>query len=288
MRAPDADLARYLTELYAPMRDHRHRRARAHALVERRRDSGSVHLDATRVISTPAASIALQLPALGGEPAGDRRNAPTSVLVHASAAVFDGTAIVLPGSDGRREVDLGRVAGPRRASATSPTRWSRSTPRTGLIRPYPKYLSLGRALAHLRRRSRRHACARLSATRRLVPPDALRPGAVAPAGPPRLVVAPRYEPWRDHDASSRSGRPKPSRRSRSTRSTSTATVNARSTSSPRWSSSRRATRLVSGDVDRGDRGAARAHRRRPRRAAREPVGRVMSGPVRAPAAVVAS
>ena len=59
--------------------------------------------------------------------------------------------------------------------------------------PYPKYLSLAGALAHLAAPAPARVQAFLGG-QSLVAPDVIRRGAVAVASPPRIIVAPRYQP----------------------------------------------------------------------------------------------
>jgi hypothetical protein len=191
VRVPDAELAAHLTHLWRPLvREGGAAADGAHRLTLSETATGyEVHLDATRLLATPAKSIALQsLLWHANRQAIDRSQ--ESVLVHASAAAHAGTALVLPGPMGAGKSTL--VAALVRAGLDYLTdEVVAIDPGSGLVRPYPKYLSL----------DREHGAAPPSAAVRaflgdttLVAPDDLRPGAAArePAQP-RLVVNPRYE-----------------------------------------------------------------------------------------------
>jgi len=188
MRVPNEELAAYLTELYAPMVTP----GRAEHVLTLSSSAGlwSVHIDATRVLSTPAPSVAFSY--LLWEANRRAIDATTvAVPVHASAAVFDGGAIVLPGPMGAGKSTL--VAALVRAGLGYLTdEVAAFDPVTRAIVPYPKYLSLGPELAHLLA-APPESVRPFIGDQTLVPPDVLRPGAAAPAAVPRLVVAPRFE-----------------------------------------------------------------------------------------------
>ncbi|MGZ4753983.1 MAG: hypothetical protein ACXWA9_03710 [Acidimicrobiia bacterium] len=195
MHTPDAELTRYITQLYAPMR--RADQAEHVLTLSRSGPAGAagpewaVHLDAIRVVATPAASIAFQY--LLWEANRQAIESSTDfVLVHASAAVFDGMAMVLPGPMGAGKSTLA-AALVREGLGYLTDEVVALDPATGLIRPYPKYLSLGGALADLVPQPPASIRAFLG-DQHLVAPEAIRPGSIAAAAPPRLVVAPRYEP----------------------------------------------------------------------------------------------
>ena len=151
--------------------------------VSRRRASATgweVHLDATRLMRTPAPSIAFQPPAVGGQPPGDRPHRRTSVLVHASAAAFAGRRSSMPGPMGAGKSTLA-AALVRAGLGYLTDEVVAIDPGSGLVRPYPKYLSLG-PRSRTAAASRRRGSARSSATGSSCPPEALRPGAVAGTG----------------------------------------------------------------------------------------------------------
>jgi hypothetical protein len=209
LRATDADMVALLADLYAPLRvpgpaEHvlsissttrDPRRANGPAEIGGRPSAGrgarwEVHLDGVRLILTEAASIAFRhLLFEANRHAID--GTPDLVLVHASAAVLDGRAIVMPGPMGAGKstlvaalVDAGLGYLTDEVVALDPA--------TGVVVPYPKYISLGPALAHLVPDPRAEIRAILG-DQRLVSPDAIRPGALAAAALPRVVVFPRYE-----------------------------------------------------------------------------------------------
>jgi hypothetical protein len=192
IRTDDADLAGYLTDLYAPL--HAAGTA-AHVLsLSRPAEPGpprwAVHLDASRVITTPAPSIALDhLLWEANRQAIDRTD--HLVLVHASAATFPGGAIVLPGPMGAGKSTL--VAALVRAGLGYLTDEVVAVdPATGLVQPYPKYLSLGPEFAAFAPEPPAIVRGGLS-NRVLVPAVSLRDGAVASPAVPRVIVTPRYE-----------------------------------------------------------------------------------------------
>lgn len=195
LRATDADMVTLLRDLYAPLRvpgpaEH------VLSISSTRQDPRSagarweVHLDGVRLIRTEAASIAFRhLLFEANRHAID--GTPDLVLVHASAAVLDGRAIVMPGPMGAGKstlvaalVDAGLGYLTDEVVALDPA--------TGVVVPYPKYISLGPALAHLVPDPAVEIRAILG-DQRLVSPEAIRPGAVAAAALPRVVVFPRYE-----------------------------------------------------------------------------------------------
>jgi hypothetical protein len=193
MRTPSPELAEYLTGLYAPL----HAAGTAqHVLTLSTTGTAdvpgvwSVHLDATRVISTPAPSVAFHyLLWEANRQAID--STPDRVLVHASAAVAGDVAILFPGPMGAGKSTL-VAALVREGLGYLTDEVVALDPVTGLVRPYPKYLSLGGALAHLVPEPPA-AVRHFVGDQSLVPPDGLRPGAVSAAARPRIVVAPRYE-----------------------------------------------------------------------------------------------
>ncbi len=194
MRTPDDKLTRYLTELYAPMQSTQPGPADHVLTLSSSGPAGattwSVHLDATRVIASPAPSVAFSY--LLWE-ANRRAIDATSdlVAVHASAAVSGDVAIVLPGPMGAGKSTL--VASLVRAGLGYLTdEVVGFDASTGLIRPYPKYISVGEALDDLVPPVPESIRAFIG-DQRLVPPDAIRRGAAAGATRPRVIVTPRYE-----------------------------------------------------------------------------------------------
>jgi hypothetical protein len=192
LRATDRPMVELLTELYAPMgttgeSEHVLSISSTRGAA---RTSWDLHLDGTRLIRTAAPSIAFQhLLWEANRQAIDQTH--DLVLVHASAAVVDDTAIVMPGPMGAGKSTL--VAGLVRAGATYLTdEVVAIDPATGLVRPYPKYLSLGPALADLVP-ERDPWLRSVVGDQQLVAPDSIRPGVIAAPALPRLVVAPRYE-----------------------------------------------------------------------------------------------
>jgi energy-coupling factor transporter ATP-binding protein EcfA2 len=188
VRVPEPALAEHLTRLYAPLVVD-DRALAPHRLSLTATGTGyEVHLDATRLLATPARSIAFQsLLWHANRQAIDRSRG--SVLVHAAAAATGGTAIVLTGPMGAGKSTL--VAALVRAGLEYLTdEVVAIDPGSGLVRPYPKYLSLAGTRA-----ADRAAGLREHLGDGLVAPDDLRPGAAA-HGParPRVVVTPRYEP----------------------------------------------------------------------------------------------
>jgi hypothetical protein len=192
VRVPDAELAKHLTHLWRPLvREDGAAADVAHRLTLSETATGyEVHLDAVRLLATPAKSIALQsLLWHANRQAIDHSRG--SVLVHASAAAHAGTALVLPGPMGAGKSTL--VAALVRAGLDYLTDEVVAVdPGSGLVRPYPKYLSLdpgfGAPLPPTGVRA-------FLGDSTLVAADDLRPGAAArePAQP-RIVVIPRYEP----------------------------------------------------------------------------------------------
>jgi hypothetical protein len=190
LRVPDRALAEHLTRLYASLVLPDPPATTPHQLTLTAVAAGyEVHLDATRLLATPAKSIAFQaLVWHANRQAIDHSTG--SVLVHASAAARAGTALVMPGPMGAGKSTL--VAALVRAGLDYLTdEVVAIDPGSGLVRPYPKYLSLdgdpsGAAPADVRD---------FLGDSTLLAPDALRPGAAArePARP-RFVVTPRYEP----------------------------------------------------------------------------------------------
>lgn len=192
MRASAASITDLLTRLYAPLAVEGDA---AHVLsmttVRPGHDEGwEVHLDGTRVLRTQAASIAFRHLLWEANQQAIEQTAD-AVLVHASAAVVDGVALVMPGPMGAGKSTLAAALVHAGAGYLTDEVVA-IDPVDGRVRPYPKYLSVGARLHHL-------VPASMAATRPLVgdqylvTPDALRPGAVAPPTLPRLVVAPRYE-----------------------------------------------------------------------------------------------
>jgi hypothetical protein len=193
IRVPDGALAEHLAGLYAPMQDDGEAEHVLTLSTTGNADGSgvwSVHLDATRVLATPAPSIACQhLLWEANRQAIDRTR--DLVLVHASAAVFDGVAILLPGPMGAGKSTL-VAALVREGFGYLTDEVVALDPLSGLVVPYPKYLSLDGALAGLVPEAP-EPIRRFLGDQRLVAPDTIRSGAVATAAPPRLVVAPRYE-----------------------------------------------------------------------------------------------
>jgi hypothetical protein len=192
IRASDAGMAQVLAELYAPLRVPG---TAEHVLSLSSDGDGAatrwgVHLDGVRLMRREAASIAFQhLLWEANRRAIDETH--DLVLVHASAAVHQGRAIILPGPMGAGKSTL--------AAALLHAGLGYLTdeivaidPATGVVVPYPKYLSLGAALAHLV--PERPAVQRsIVGDAQLVAPEVIRAGGVAPAARPRWIVFPRYE-----------------------------------------------------------------------------------------------
>jgi hypothetical protein len=195
LRTPDAELGAFLTDLFGSVCSPEpgppeHVLMLSSTASESGPRSWSVHLDAVRVISTPAPSVALHY--LLWE--ANRQAIECThdlVLVHASAVVLGSTAIVFPGPMGAGKSTL--AASLVRAGLGYLTdEVVAIDPRTGVIRPYPKYLSVGGALSDLVPQSTPRLRPFLG-DQSLVAPEAIRPGAVAAAAAPRVIVAPRYE-----------------------------------------------------------------------------------------------
>jgi hypothetical protein len=194
IRASDAGMAEVLAELFAPLAVGG---TAAHVLSISSSDEGggeirwAVHLDAVRLIRTEAKSIAFQhlLWEANRHAIDETRDL---ALVHASAAVVDGRAIVLPGPMGAGKSTLA-AALVQAGAGYLPDEIVAIDPGTRLVVPYPKYLSLGPALAHLvpdRPVSQRS----FVGDQLLVSPEVIRPDAVAAPAPPGVVVFPRYRP----------------------------------------------------------------------------------------------
>jgi hypothetical protein len=192
LRAEDARMTDLLDDLYAPLR----RPGEAEHVLSVRaagnhtRPSWEVHLDGVRVLRTRAASIAFRhLLWEANQQAIERTS--DRVLVHAAAVARGDSALVLAGPMGAGKSTL--------AAALVAAGLGYLTdevvaldPDTGLVHPYPKYLSVGPALAHL-------APPVPAATRtivgdqHLVPVAAIRADPLAGPSRPRVVVLPRYE-----------------------------------------------------------------------------------------------
>lgn len=189
MRVPDDDLARYLTDLYAPLAA---TGEAEHVLTLSESAGGhTVHLDATRLLETPARSIAFRtLLWEANRQAIDRTRG--NVLIHASAAAREGLAVLLPGPMGAGKSTV--VAGLVRAGLEYLTdEVVALDPATGRVRPYPKYLSLGASPVAVPDPS--PAVREFVGDQTLVPPDVIRVGAAArEAAVARIVVMPRYQP----------------------------------------------------------------------------------------------
>lgn len=188
VRVPEPALAAHLTDLYAPLvRDG----SAEHRLTLTATATGyEVHLDAIRLLATPARSIAFQSLLWHANRQAIERTRDC-VLVHASAAASGGTSIVLPGPMGAGKSTL--VAALVRAGLDYLTdEVVAIDPTSGLVRPYPKYLSLDGDQAGAAVPESVQAYLGDST---LVAAEALRPGAAArePARP-HVVVTPRYEP----------------------------------------------------------------------------------------------
>jgi hypothetical protein len=195
MRADDARMTALLDELYAATRAPADAAGAAeHVLSVRAGETDpptwDVHLDGLRLLRTRAASIAFRH--LLWE-ANQQAIACSNdlVLVHAAAVAHGDAAVVLPGAMGAGKSTLAAAlvqAGlgylTDEVVALEPT--------TRRVRPYPKYLSVGPALAALAPEPAGELRGLLG-DQHLVPVDALRPGAVAAPTPPRVVVLPRYE-----------------------------------------------------------------------------------------------
>jgi hypothetical protein len=190
VHVPDAALAGHLTRLYEPLAHAEANLEGAHWLTLSAATVGyEVHLDAVRLLRTRAKSIAFQS-LLWHANRQAIEHSHDSVLVHAAAAAFAGTALVLPGPMGAGKSTL-VAALVRSGLAYLTDEVVAIDPGSGLIRPYPKYVSLAGDRAGAAPPAVREYLGDAS----LVPPDALRPGAAArePATP-RFVVTPRYEP----------------------------------------------------------------------------------------------
>ncbi len=188
LRSTHAGIARLLNELYASLRIPG---TAEHVLsISSSGTRWEVHLDGVRLLRTEAASIALShLLFEANRQAIDATH--DLVLVHASAVVHDGRAVVLPGPMGAGKSTLA-AALVQAGLGYLTDELVALDPASGVVIPYPKYLSLGRALAHLAPEVPDEMRA-VVGDQHLVAPDAIRPGAVAPPSAPRIVVAPRYE-----------------------------------------------------------------------------------------------
>jgi hypothetical protein len=193
MRADDSRVVDLLTDLYAPT-------AAAgeaeHVLSFRStapggRRSFELHLDGVRLLRTPAASIAFRHLLWEANQQAIEQTADL-VLVHASAVARDGKAVVVPGPMGAGKSTLAAVL-VQAGLAYLTDELVALDPATGLLRAYPKYLSVGPALASLV--SVPEEMRTFVGDDHLVAPRAL--GMVASTAEPAVVVLPRYE--RDAD-----------------------------------------------------------------------------------------
>jgi hypothetical protein len=185
-------MADLLHELYEPLRAPGEAE---HVLSVRAAGDGDrpwweVHLDGVRVLRTRAASIAFrQLLWEANQQAIDRTT--DRVLVHAAAAARGGDAVVIVGPMGAGKSTLvAALVGAGLGYLTDEV--VALDPASGLVQPYPKYLSVGPALAHLTP-PRPAAVRMVVGDQHLVPVAALRPDALAGPSRPRTVVLPRYE-----------------------------------------------------------------------------------------------
>jgi hypothetical protein len=195
MRADDERVTTLLDELYAAARAPADAAGdAAHVLSARAGDTDpptwEVHLDGLRVLRTRSATIAFRH--LLWEANQQAIACSTDhVLVHAAAVAHHDAAVVLPGPMGAGKSTLA-AALVQAGLGYLTDEVVALEPATGLVRPYPKYLAVGPALASLAPEPAADRRALLG-DQHLVPVDALRPGAVAGPTRPRVVVLPRYE-----------------------------------------------------------------------------------------------
>jgi hypothetical protein len=122
------------------------------------------------------------------------RSSSSYLLIHASAAEHAGRALLFPAPPESGKTTL--VAGLIQAGLRYLTDEAVALdPGTGLVRPFPKALSIDpgswAALANLRPHVDERA-EPFNATQWHLRPDDIRPGAVAPPSRPALLVSPRY------------------------------------------------------------------------------------------------
>jgi hypothetical protein len=191
MRADDARMTALLDDLYAPMATtgEAEHVLSLHAAGTEARPRWEVHLDGVRLLRTRAASIAFRHLLWEANQQAIARTGDL-VLLHASAVAAGERALVLPGPMGAGKSTL--------AAALVQAGWSYLTdevvalnPGTGMIRPYPKYLSLGAPFAGLAPVPA--GMRTVVGDEQLVPPAAIRAGAVGGPARPSVVVLPRYE-----------------------------------------------------------------------------------------------
>lgn len=194
--ATDVHLAEYLAELYAPLRVLERGR---HTLTISREGRGRhrahvVTLDACRVVSTPAASVALShLLFQANQLAIDGTR--EAVLIHAAAVAAPDAAVVIPGPMGAGKSTL-TAALVARGLGYLTDEVVALDPVLGCVRAYPKYLSLGSRhedVLHDLTPAVASGVERFVGDRRLVPPETIRPDAIAGPTVALLVVTPRYE-----------------------------------------------------------------------------------------------
>ena len=130
-------------------------------------------------------------PALGGEPAGDRRAPGPGARARVGGGASTAPRWCSPARWARASRRSPRPWS-RRASATSPTRWSRSTPTPGSCTRTRSTCPSDPRSPTWRPASPRPR-GRSSATSTSSRADAIRPDAVAGPSRPRVVVLPRYE-----------------------------------------------------------------------------------------------
>jgi hypothetical protein len=189
MRADDARVVDLLTDLYAPLSTGG---GAGHVLSLRStaaggRQSFELHLDGVRLLRAPAASIAFRHLLFEANQQAIEQTTDL-VLVHASAVARDGKAVVVPGPMGAGKSTLAAVL-VQAGLAYLTDELVALDPGAGMIRAYPKYLSVGPALASLA--SVPPAMRSYVGDDHLVAPRAL--GAVAAAAEPAVVILPRYE-----------------------------------------------------------------------------------------------
>jgi hypothetical protein len=196
MRSDDARVAALLDELYAPLAgagEAEHVLA-LHAAGTSAHPRWEVNLDGVRLLRSRAASIAFRhLLWEANQQAITRTQG--AVLIHAAAVADGERAVVLPGPMGAGKSTLAAVL-VQSGLAYLTDEVVAIDPESGTIRPYPKYLSLGPALAALAP----PAPAGLETVlgdQHLAPATAIRPGAVSGPARPAVVVLPRYEPGAD-------------------------------------------------------------------------------------------
>jgi hypothetical protein len=200
VRTASADLSDYLESILEPLAAGRSagRLQQVFSVVddgERFKRRYAVYRDGQPIIRTPSEPQALlyllwQLNR-AVVTASDRY-----LLVHAAAATYGGSAILLPASMNAGKTTL--VAGlVQRGFGYLTDEAAAIDPQTLMVDPFPKPLSIElgswEALEALRPALDQRFM-RFAEDQWYVVPDAIRPGAVAVPSEPRLIVTPRFEP----------------------------------------------------------------------------------------------